>query len=99
MSVVYIPLQQVPSQQVSVVLSDQNCIISLRQLGERQYFSLSIDGTVICSNVLLVNISKIVRAEYKGLAGDFMVVDLQGSDYPEYTGWGDRWLLLFNPDA
>lgn len=97
--VVEIPLQQVPSQAVQVVLGGQPCVIGLRQLGGRQYFSLSVNGAVICQNVLMQNLSPIVRAKYTGFIGDLAVVDTKGDAAPEYTGWSDRWLLLYNPDA
>lgn len=90
-----VPLSQVPSQSVNVVLNGQPCTIDLRLLGGRQYFSLSVNGNVICRNVLTVNLSRIVRAAYTGFVGDFVVVDTQGDEPPEYTGWGTRWLLLY----
>lgn len=99
MAVVQIPLQKVPAQRVAVALAGQKCVIALRQLGGRQYFSLSINGSVICENVLIVDNSRIVRVAYKQFVGDFMAVDTRGSEPPTYSGWGDRWLLLFNPDA
>lgn len=91
-----IPLKQVQSQAVSVLLAGQPCTIELRLIGGRQYFGLSVNGSVICRNVLLVNLSRIVRAEYTGIVGDFAVIDTQGDEPPQYTGWGTRWLLVFN---
>lgn len=91
-----IPLKQVPSQAVNVVLAGQPCYIELRLMKGRQYFSLSVNGNVICQNVLLVNRSWVVRAKYTGFIGDFMVVDTQGDSAPEYSGWDKRWLLAFS---
>lgn len=68
-------------------------------MGGRQYFGLSVNGDVICRNVLLVNRSRIVRAAYTGFIGDFAVIDTQGDESPQYTGWGTRWLLVFSDDA
>lgn len=97
--VVEIPLQAVPSQAVQVVLGGQPCTVGLRQLAGRQYLSLSVNGTVICQNVLLQDRSPVVRAPYTGFVGDVAVVDTQGDSAPEYIGWGARWQLLYNPDA
>lgn len=99
MTVYTIPLKQVPSQRVNVVLSGQPCTIELRQLDGRQYFSLSVNGTVICQNVLVVNRSRIVRAAYTGFIGDFASIDTQGDDAPDYTRWNARWLLAYSDDA
>lgn len=93
-----VPLKPVPAQSVAIVLSNQACIISLRQMGGRQYLSLSAGGVVMCEGVLLVNDSAIVRAPYLGFIGELSIVDTQGDDAPEYTGWGSRWLLSYSTD-
>lgn len=99
MTIATIPLKQVPSQAVNVLLAGQPCTIELRLMGGRQYLGLSVNGDVICRNVLLVNRSRIIRAAYTGFIGDLAVIDTQGDDPPEYTGWGARWLLAFSDDA
>lgn len=99
MTVYTIPLKQDPSQRRAVMLLDQPFVIELRQLKGRQYFSASISGEVICRNVLMVNKSRIMRAAYKNVIGDFFVIDTQGDAAPEYTGWGTRWLLAFSADV
>lgn len=38
----------------------------------------------------------LVSASYKGFIGDFYVSDLTGDSFPLYTGWGDRWVLLYS---
>lgn len=96
MGVSTVPLKAVPSQAVNVVLAGQPCTIELREIGGRQYLSLSINGKVICRNVLVVNRSAIIRAKYTGFIGELAAVDTQGDDAPAYTGWGTRWLLAFN---
>lgn len=99
MAIVQIPLQAVPAQAVQVLLNGQPCVVTLRQIGGRQYLSLSLQGTVICENVLLQDRSAVVRAPYMGFVGDLAAVDTQGGDAPQYTGWGTRWLLLYNSDV
>jgi len=97
--VVTVPLRAIPSQSVNVILAGQPCIIDLRDTGGRQYLSLSLNGTVICRNVLVVNRSAIVRAAYTGFVGDLAAVDTQDDEAPDYTGWGTRWFLAFNDAA
>lgn len=96
MAINTIPIRAVPSQTVQVTLAGQPVTLCLRQLGGRQYISVSWAGTVLCETVLMVNRSAIIRAAYTGFVGDIAVYDTQGDDAPEYTGWGSRWLLLFN---
>ena len=95
MNYLEIPLQAVPSQTVGVSLNKQKCSITLRELNNRQYLSLSINGVSICNNVLLQSSSRIVSASYAGLIGDFLVIDLNGNDAPIYTGWNTRWVLMY----
>lgn len=99
MAIFEIPLQPIPSQTISVVLDGQPCVIGLRELGGRQYFSLSVNGTIICENVLIVNNSRIVNAEYTDFIGEFASIDMAGDEPPNYTGWGTRWLLAFNSES
>lgn len=96
MAITLIPLKALPSQSLSVILAGQPCSIGLREIGGRQYLSLSLNGTVICQNVLMVNRSAIVRAAYTGFIGDLAAIDTQGDEAPQYTGWGSRWVLAFN---
>ncbi|MNO44420.1 hypothetical protein D3C76_346630 [compost metagenome] len=98
MAVTLIPVRALPSQSINVVLAGQPCTIILRQIGGRQYLSLSLNGAVICQNVLMVNRSAIVRAAYTGFIGDLAAVDTQGDEAPVYTGWGTRWVLAFNDE-
>jgi len=96
MAISMIPLKAVPSQAVNAPLAGQPCTIELRDIGGRQYLSLSVSGKVICRNVLVVNRSAIVRAKYTGFIGELAAIDTKGDDAPVYTGWGTRWLLAFN---
>lgn len=98
MNSLQIPLQAIPSQNISIVLNGQKCVISLREMGDRQYFTLSSNGVNICQNVLLQNNSPIIKASYLGFVGDFAVEDLMGNDAPVYSGWNSRWFLFYNYD-
>lgn len=99
MAISEIPLRAVPSQTVQVSLAGQPVTLYLRQLGGRQYISVSWAGEVLCDTVLMVNRSAIIRAPYTGFIGDIAVNDTQGDEAPEYTGWSSRWQLLFNDEA
>ena len=92
-------LQKLPNQSVSCVLSEQSCVIVIRAIGENLYLSLSKDGSPICQNVLLVDRSAIIRAAYTGFIGDLIVVDRYRQDSPDWRQWGERFVLLYNPDG
>ena len=94
-----IPIRAVPSQTVQVSLAGQPCTLYLRELGGRQYISVSWAGEPICESVLIQDKTGIIRAPYTGFVGEIAAYDTQGDEAPSYEGWGDRWLLLFNPEA
>ena len=105
MAIIQVPLQPEASQRVAIALPDaagnqQNVILTTREMRNEQYLSVSVNGEIICNNVRMVINSALVRASYTGLGGDFAVIDLTGDNAPvQYTGWGTRWLLVFNPDS
>ena len=95
MNFLQIPLQDVANQNVSVSLNGQRCSIYLNDMNGRQYMTVKLNGNYICNNVLLQSGFPVIGAAYTGFIGDFMVVDLQGNSYPVYSGWNDRWLLVY----
>lgn len=99
MASVQIPLRQVANQSLSCVLGGQSCVITIRLLGENLYLSLTVSNEPVCQNVLLVDRSAIVRSVSSGFTGDLIVVDRTGQDAPQYSGWNDRWWLLYNEEG
>lgn len=99
MAINEIPLRPIPAQTVQVSLAGQPVTIYLRELGGRQYLSVSWAGTVLCESVLVVNRSAIIRAPHTGFVGDIAAYDTQGDEAPQFNGWGARWRLLFNSEV
>lgn len=94
-----IPLRKIPNQSLSCTLNEQSCVIKIRMLGDDLYLSLFKDDEPVCQNVILVDRSAIVRAAYTGFIGDLIVVDKNGQEKPQYDGWNDRWVLLYNAEG
>lgn len=94
-----IPLKAVPSQQIVTSVGGQTVTITLRQLGGRQYFSASLPDKVLCENVLMVDRTYLICAAYLGFTGDFLCVDTQGTDSPNFNQWNSRFLLLWDDNA
>lgn len=94
-----IALQPVPSQTLSVSLSNQACQLNIKQGATGLYMDVLVNNAIIVSGVLCENINRIVRDLYLGFAGDFVFVDNQGDTDPYYTGLGDRYSLIYlSPD-
>lgn len=91
-----IPIQPVPSQQISCVLNNQNCQISIYQKDSSVYVDIAVNGVNMCAGCLALNgVPLDSRNSYDGFQGNLLFVDTQGSDDPQYTGFGTRWQLVY----
>lgn len=97
MTVSTIPLQAVPSQSLSIVLSGQNCEISVYQKSTGLYFDLWSNNQVICTARLCVNGVAIVRNTSSGFIGEFYFIDNQLNQNPDYLGLGSVFELVYIP--
>lgn len=90
-----IPIQQTPSQVVSVILANQNCQISLYQKSTGIFFDLRVGDRPVVTTRLVRNAVPLVRQRYLGFVGDLFIMDMQGNQDPEYIGLGTRYLLYY----
>lgn len=90
-----IPLQPVPSQTLSVVLSGQNCQISVYQKSTGIYLDLEVDNSPIVTTVLCHDRVRLVRSAYLGFFGDLAFVDTLGHADPQYENLGSRFVLAY----
>lgn len=91
-----IPLSATPSQTLNVVLGGQNIRIDVQQRRTGVYLNVWQNDTQVVAGALAVTGTYIIRADYLGLPGDFAFIDLQGSDDPDYSGFGSRWVLYYS---
>ena len=90
-----IPIQPLPSQLLSFVAANQQCVMTLYVKGDNLYFDLTVGGSVLCRGRMIRNAVPMLRAEYSGFVGDFFIVDLEGANDPLYTGLGSRYRLVY----
>lgn len=90
-----IPIAAVPSQTLSVLLAGQNCQLSIRHKTTGIYLDLSVDNTPITLSSLCLDRVRLVRRPYRGFKGDLAFVDTQGVLDPQFSGFGDRWRLVY----
>lgn len=94
-----IPLQPVPSQTVSVLLSNQQTTLNVRQLTTGLFMDVLINNTqLIIGGVICENQNIIIRSLYLGYIGDFAWMDTQpdpiaGPSDPFDTAIGSRFFL------
>lgn len=90
-----IPLRAVPAQACSVVLGGQNCQVSVYQKSTGVYLDLRVNHQPVAMAVLCHDRVWLIRETYSGFVGDLTFVDTQGRDDPVYTGFGDRFQLMY----
>jgi hypothetical protein len=90
-----VPLQKAPSQIVQIVLDGQNVRVSLAQKSQGLFVTINADGVDVVQSVLARNNVPLNCREYAGLSGNLLFVDGRGSDDPHYSGFGDRFALVY----
>lgn len=104
-----IPLTAVPSQSLTAALNGQSVSIAIYQLGAADlYCDLTSNGTPIvnCRKCRAFSGSPteaapflLLDSAYWGFQGDFLFIDTQGDEDPQFSGLGSRWqLVYYTPD-
>jgi len=90
-----IPLNAVASQSFSVQLGTQNCDINIYQKSTGLYFDITVNGTEIVSTMICLNLVYLIREAYLGFSGNLFFFDTQGTNDPDYTSLGSRYILVY----
>ena len=90
-----IPLKQVPSQKLRVVLGGQNCTINLYYRFGNTYMDLVVGNNVVINGAICRNRSSAVNVANHVFAGALYFLDLLGDSDPNYKLFNDRYILLY----
>lgn len=90
-----IPIQPIPSQQLQVVLGNQNCQLAIYQKPQGLFVDLTVNGVLISSAVIAQNLNPLVPFTYSAFQGNLYFNDTQGSTDPTCTGLGSRYQLAY----
>lgn len=97
---VQIPLKNLPSQELQVVLDNQNCTIFLYWRFGLMFMDLSVDDTVICQGAICRNGASITQFPSLSFSGSLHFWDTQGNQQPpQWDGLEDRYALLYVSDG
>ncbi|KXV60669.1 hypothetical protein AD948_04390 [Acetobacter senegalensis] len=95
MAAVTIPISAVAYQQVNVPLSGNAVTLTIQQRTNGVYMDVALNGTQILAGIICQDRTWIVRRAYLGMPGDLCFFDTQGTQDPEYTGFGSRYILIY----
>lgn len=90
-----VPIQPVPSQVTQTVLGGQNCQLYIYQKSEGLFIDVTADDVEIVNGIIARDAVPIICREYAGFAGNFVFVDTQGADDPNYAGLNSRFALVY----
>lgn len=90
-----IPLKQVPSQKIRVVLGGQNCTMSVYYRFGAVYMDLYVGNTLVEQGAVCRNRASIIKVANSTFTGSLHFLDLRGDDEPDYHLFNDRFILLF----
>lgn len=88
-----VPLSPKPSQVANVLLSGQDCRISVYQKTTGLFLDLAVAGVPVKTAVLCRDRVALIRQPYLPFVGELFFKDLQGLDDPTYSGLGSRFIL------
>ena len=90
-----VPLKQVPSQKLRVVLGGQNCTINLYYRFGNTYMDLVVGNNAVINGAICRNRSSVVNVANHVFAGALYFLDLLGDSDPNYKLFNDRYILLY----
>lgn len=83
------------SQQFTLDLDEQICVIRLYQMSSALYLDLTVNGLTKLQGVACLNNTKIVRYRYLKFKGELFFSDVTGSENPNWSELGSRFRLFY----
>ena len=91
----YINIQPLPAQTFQVVLTGQECTISLYQRIGRMFLDLAVGDVRICRGAVCQIDTDVVQNATLNFAGQLRWIDMRGDNAPQYDGVGERYFLTY----
>ena len=95
MSIGIIPIEQLPNQTFWIDLNNQLCEIHLYTRFKYMFMDLTVDDEVIIQGQICLNNVNLIQYEHLKFNGQLRFIDTQGSNDPYYTGFSERYMLVY----
>ncbi len=96
---VVIPLAAVAYQSLRVPLAGHAVRLDLQQRATGLYAAVWVDDVPVLAGALCQDRTWLVRQSASTLPGDMGFADTQGTQDPDYTGLGSRFVLVYVQDS
>ncbi|MBS4773136.1 MAG: hypothetical protein KHX55_02535 [Proteobacteria bacterium] len=97
--IVEVPLSPLPSQELSLVLGNQDVTVRVLTHGDYLYLDILKENEPVILGQIIVTGQNILPAGLSDFSGNFQMVDLNGDSDPVYSGLGTQFRLLYNDEA
>jgi len=94
-----VPVQATENQSFQVNLNGQATQLNIYAKSTGLFMDVLVNNALIVSSVICEDHNRIVRDNYLGFVGDLCFIDQHGTNDPEYTGIGSRYLLYYLDSA
>lgn len=95
MSLIVIPIKATANQVASAVLDGLNAQIALMTTDYGLFADVTYNGVRVATGRLCLDRTDINAAKYLGLPQPLFFADLQGTNDPQWAGFGTRYLLCY----
>lgn len=95
MATTTIDLAATASQTVTTTLSGKTVRLWVRQLSTGLYVDIWVEETPFLMGILCLAGTPLIRNPASVLPVELVFLDTQGSEDPDYTGLGTRWVLAY----
>lgn len=90
-----IPIATTPAQTLTVILNGQDCDIKVYQRDSRVYLDLTSNGEEVFVGNICYDRQNILQSPTTAFLGGLYFMDTIGKYNPEWSGFGDRYILLY----
>lgn len=96
--IVEVPLSALPSQELSLVLGNQDVTVRVLTRGDYLYLDVLKESTPVIQGQLIVTGQNLLPSGLSNFTGNFQMVDINGNPDPVYTSLGTQYRLLYNDE-
>lgn len=94
--IVEVPLSALPSQELSLVLGNQDVTVRVLTRGDYLYLDVLKESTSVIQGQLIVTGKNLLPSGLSNFVGNFQMIDINGNSDPIYIGLGTQYRLLYN---
>ena len=95
MEVSLIPIERLANQTFWIDLNEQDCEIHVYERYGVTYMDLKVNDKVIIQGQICLNNTDIIQYKHLEFDGNLRFIDTQGSNDPYYTGFNERYALVY----